>query len=70
MTELKLITTINKFDIVAVTETHPKCIHLPIRNSRFNIPGYKQYSNIKKEGRGVITYIKEQLTSCMIKVPD
>ena len=67
MDELTARITMDKPDVIGITETVPKsCPGEPVLSTSFVIPGYTMYSTEK--GRGAALYIREGIRSVPVSV--
>ena len=66
--ELNDLINIKNPDIIAITEINPKNKFFEVTDTFFFINGYTHYTNLEKNKRGVIIYIKDNIIHQMVNI--
>ena len=71
--ELKTLISINKYDIVVISEVLPKNrTSCTISETKFHINGYRMFNTelSSDKGRGIITYVKTEIKATALNLPN
>ncbi len=69
-TELEVIIAKNKPDVIAVTEIYPKHSNLINSKEFYNFQGYDAFLSDLSSGRGVVIYVKDELSAVGINIEE
>ena len=65
--EFKRLVEIHNPSIIGITEVKPKNYRYEIQDCELSLEGYEVFHNMRKEGRGLVLYVKEELKASMVE---